>query len=159
MSLLTVAAAARPARLSEAGGSRWFLSAVALFLAVAAAGWLGLAGAEADDVPGVRLRLVQANVPQHLKFQPDQRQAILARYLELTRKPADLPVTHVIWPETALPYAVVRDPQPLDGLAEAVPPGGALIFGAIHLTPPRAQPCQVWTGLVLLNHPPPQLSA
>ncbi len=159
MSLLTVAAAAMPARLSEAGGSRWVVSALALFLALAAAGWLRLAGAEADDVPGVRLRLVQANVPQHLKFQPDQRQAILARYLELTRKPADLPVTHVIWPETALPYAVVRDPQPLDGLAEAVPPGGALIFGAIRVTPPGAQPWQVWNGLVVLDDRGRQVSA
>jgi apolipoprotein N-acyltransferase len=95
--------------------------------------------------------LVQGNVPQHLKFDPEQGRPILARYLELSRAAATAPITHVIWPESALPYAVLRDPRPLALLADAVPRGGALITGAVRVTAPGVTPWQAWNGLIVLD--------
>lgn len=45
--------------------------------------------------------LVQGNIPQALKWQPDQQRATLDRYVELTREHLDSDL--VIWPETAVP--------------------------------------------------------
>ncbi|MEN8762218.1 MAG: apolipoprotein N-acyltransferase, partial [Thiogranum sp.] len=45
--------------------------------------------------------LVQGNIPQDLKWKPEQQQVTLERYLELTRRHLDSDL--VIWPETAIP--------------------------------------------------------
>ena len=45
--------------------------------------------------------LVQGNIPQALKWQPDEQRATLDRYVELTREHLDSDL--VIWPETAVP--------------------------------------------------------
>ncbi|WP_455234220.1 apolipoprotein N-acyltransferase [Thiogranum longum] len=45
--------------------------------------------------------LVQGNVPQELKWRPEQQRATLERYLALTREHLDSDL--VVWPETAIP--------------------------------------------------------
>jgi apolipoprotein N-acyltransferase len=61
------------------------------------------------DVPGVQLRIVQPSVPQREKWQPDKQREIFALHLEMSGRdaagrPDDLKgVTHVIWPEAAMP--------------------------------------------------------
>ena len=45
--------------------------------------------------------LVQGNIPQELKWKPEQQQATLAHYVELTRKHLNSEL--VVWPETAIP--------------------------------------------------------
>ncbi|MBI1779232.1 MAG: apolipoprotein N-acyltransferase [Proteobacteria bacterium] len=151
LSLITVAVAAMPALLARPRGRVAVMIALAGLFLIAGAGWLRLEGAGEADVAGVRLRLVQGNVPQHLKFVPEQQAATLARYVELSMRPGDAPITHVIWPETALPYPVVRDPRPIPILGQALPRGGALITGAIRVTPPGLQPWQVWNGLLVFD--------
>lgn len=125
----------------------WFDGAVprrqakyALGLAVAAfaimAGWgawrIDQAG-ETRYVPGVVLRLVQANIGQKEKWEPQQRQKGLEEYIRLTRSPGWEKITHVIWPETAVPYAI-RGKEPLTRmLGQATPPGALLITGGMRL--------------------------
>ena len=85
---------------------------------------------------GVRLRLVQPNLNQDAKFRPENRQDILDRYLELSdRAPAPdrtgiADVTHLIWPESAFPFLIQRDPRRMARIAAALPPGKQLITGA-----------------------------
>lgn len=45
--------------------------------------------------------LVQGNIPQDLKWKPEQQQSTLEHYVELTRRHLDSDL--VIWPETAIP--------------------------------------------------------
>jgi apolipoprotein N-acyltransferase len=53
--------------------------------------------------------LVQGNIPQALKWQPEQQRGTLERYVALTRKHLDSDL--VVWPETAVPafYDQVND--------------------------------------------------
>ena len=140
LSLLTVLAAAAPATLAPAVGAclsrraRWALPVVAAGLLLAA----GLGGAarlatapppDGDAVPGVRLRLVQPNIPQRMKWDPEQRLDILKRYLRLTRRPGLGKATHVIWPETALPMFLSRTRDLRQVLGRVAPEGGALLTG------------------------------
>lgn len=148
VSLLTVISAAMPAILAgpvaDPGSNRvlraW--AAVALFtlvlpVSVWAAGAVRLAAAPAyspdDDtamVPGVRLRIVQANIPQRQKWRLELRAGHLRRYVALSRQAASRPPTHVIWPETAVPFFLANDAAVREATAAAVPRGGALITGA-----------------------------
>jgi apolipoprotein N-acyltransferase len=50
---------------------------------------------------GFRATVVQANIPQSMKWNPDERIASLRAYLELTRESWDSEL--VVWPETAVP--------------------------------------------------------
>ncbi len=156
LSLITVLAAAMPAALATATGAAparrapaWRgLAIVALVLAaIWAGGALRLAGASSDQVAGVRLRIVQANIAQHHKWREDLRADHLARHLELSASPAPVPISHLIWPETASPYVLQRDPQALAALAAAAPAGGLLITGAIRTTPPDGTPFRIWNSL------------
>ena len=107
LSLLAVALGALPAGLLEPGGrARWW--PVAVGAAVLALVWIGgtlrLADAEVEEVPGVRLRLVQGNVPQQDKWQPEMRDHWFGHHLGLSGRDAR-GITHV-------DLAGIREPLP-----------------------------------------------
>ncbi len=134
LTLLTVLIAALPA----AWGHRYAKRSITAGIAVLALGWgfghQRLAEADGGTVPGVRLRLVQASIPQSLKWEMDQRVATLIKYLTMTRSPAvAAPPTLVIWPETAIPFLIESEPEVLKAMAAAAPEGGAIVTGTIRL--------------------------
>lgn len=142
---LAVALAAAPATLADgAGRVRWVPSAAALLVlgTLAAFGSLRLAQGPAGDVPGVRLRVVQPDVPQDEKFRPENGAAILRRYLEMSDRATSperagiADVTHVIWPESAFPFVLAREPAALAQIAEFLPDGTTLITGAVRMNEP-----------------------
>jgi apolipoprotein N-acyltransferase len=140
LTLLAVMIAAAPATLavSDTARGRYGPSALAglALAALAAFGAARLPVAPSPVVAGVRLRLVQPNLNQDAKFRPENRQDILDRYLELSDRAAApdrtgiADVTHVIWPESAFPFLIQRDPEALARIAAAFPPGKQLITGA-----------------------------
>lgn len=72
--------------------------------------------------------LVQGNVPQHLKWLPEQRQRTVDQYLSLTRQ--HWGVDLVVWPETAVPaYYHVAEPFLEELKAEAGGQGTELLVG------------------------------
>lgn len=108
------------------------LAAVLLTLLAAAGGArLVLVRPEAD--PAVQLRIVQANVAQHHKWDPEKRAIWLRRHLALSVEPASEPLHLVIWPESAVPYQIEREPALRQILGEAAPPGGVLVTGGDRL--------------------------
>ncbi len=146
LTVLAVLACAAPATLADAGGAsrRWGPPAAALLLllGLAAGGALRLPSGPMPEVPGVRLRLVQANIPQDARFNPRNRDGILERYLGLSDS-ATAPdrqglrdVTHLIWPESSFPFLIQRDPQALRRIGEALPPGTLLVTGAARADEP-----------------------
>lgn len=112
------------------------LRLLALLLPVGFAVSLGLGSlrmpaAAVDGVDDVRLRLVQPSVPQTTKWRDDLRQQHLQDHVALSLKPAAIPPTHIIWPETALPYLLDEEGPLREGLSRLLPAkSGALITGA-----------------------------
>lgn len=138
---LTVLMAAMPAHLAAPGagaGRRWtatVLATLALPALLWAAGVARIDGAERPGnafVPDVRLRIVQANIAQRDKWNPDLRVGNLERHLALSATPDGPPPTHVIWPETAVPFLLANDPLARLQAARAVPAGGALLTGSVR---------------------------
>ena len=146
VSLMTVAAAAMPAALASAGtdrGVRAWIAVVLFTVVVPGAAWVGGAARlgtapeyDADAttamVPGVRLRIVQANIPQRQKWQVELRAGHLRRHIALSQQPSAQPPTHVIWPETAVPFFLANDDSVRAAVAVAAPRDGALITGALR---------------------------
>ncbi|MGA0539972.1 apolipoprotein N-acyltransferase [Neotabrizicola sp. VNH66] len=114
MTALTLLALAAPLSLGRRG------LVVPLLIAGVAAGWSWhrLALPEPAARPGL-VRLVQPDIAQSLKWDPDQARANFDTLLSLTRgSGADL----VIWPETAVPYLIEEGQGAALSIAEA---GGA----------------------------------
>jgi apolipoprotein N-acyltransferase len=155
LGLLTVAVAALPALLPDPSESvmRGRASvAVGLVLvgAMGLAGWVRLSQADSATVPGVRLRVVQPAIPQTLKWAPAEKARNFERLLELTAEPAAAgasPVTHVVWPETAVPFFVERDGGARQAMASVTPPGGSIITGAPRIRVEADGENRFWNSL------------
>lgn len=132
LSLVTVAAAGLTAPLFLSGRPPRrlpLLAASVLVLAVLGAGALRLMWASEVPDTSVRLRLVQANISQHHKWDPAKRLQWFQHHIELTATPATPPPQIVVWPESAVPYDIDNQPEVRAYLAPVVPQGGVLIVG------------------------------
>jgi apolipoprotein N-acyltransferase len=131
LSLLTVLFGASLAELCRA---KWRLPAVmaGVFLLMGIGGNLRLALTDIATVKGVRLRIVQPDIPQAEKY----KLPFIARNWQLltdlsTRYSREAP-TIVIWPEAAPPFLITRYPQAMDWVAALNAKGTLLMTGAIR---------------------------
>ncbi len=136
LTLMTVLATAMPAVLADPQKGRWrpVVAALALPLLAWAGGAARLPEAPAPKVPDVRLALVQPNIPQSLKWDPNLAEAHLARLAALSRAGRAKGATHILWPESAVPWSLAQNPALVRMLATLAPPGGALVTGAPRVT-------------------------
>ncbi len=119
--------------------------------------WLlgsGLSQVEWSAPAGAPLRasLIQGNVPQNLKWLPEQRQPTIDLYARLSRQHwADSDI--VIWPETALPAYYHQAERFLQGLAaEAARHGSNLMLGLP--VRPASAPDTYYNSVVAVTDPP-----
>ncbi len=111
-------------------------AAVLLLMAISAYGTIRLAQSETQAVPGIRLRIMQPNIPQDEKFNYGAKDAVMRRYLALSDREKGpgasglRDTTHLIWPESAFPFFLAREPAALAQIASLLPQGTVLITGA-----------------------------
>ncbi|MEZ5926177.1 MAG: apolipoprotein N-acyltransferase [Hyphomicrobiaceae bacterium] len=85
-----------------------------------------------------RLRLVQPNIPQAEKWVGDNRQRIFETYLDLSRRDPHGQmsgfngVTHVVWPESSLPFLMLQTPSALRAIGDLLPDDVVLITGSLR---------------------------
>ncbi len=151
LSFLTVLIAAAPAVLAY-GVNVWPMAALWCgFALIAAAGQWRLAEAgEPQFVPGVMLRLVQPNISQPHKWRPERQAEVLKKHADLTMSEGIGSITHVIWPETAVPYALEADSALAHALSRLVPPDGALITGALRAEG-EGEEWRLWNSLLAVD--------
>lgn len=82
---------------------------------------------------GALVRLIQPNAPQHEKWDPDKIGLFFRRQIELTAEPGDPDV--VIWPETAIPWAIPHTEDAFAKMSEAAG-GAALVTGVRRVDGP-----------------------
>jgi apolipoprotein N-acyltransferase len=124
----------------------WLVVAAALSVVIGLAlfGAVRLSSSPTSYVDGVRLRIMQPNLPQDAKFNVSQKQQVMARYLDLSDRSTGSQTTgvreatHLIWPESAFPFFLIREADALAQIAALLRPNTVLITGAIR--PPEARP-------------------
>jgi len=153
LSLLTVGAAAAPGLFfrSRREGLAATVAGLALFAAIGVWGAARIPAEAQPTQPGIRLRLVQASIPQTLKWAPGMRLDHFRRQAALSKTAADKAPTHIIWPETAAPSYLEEDDGAREALASLAPPGGLVLVGAMRGTPQGVEPLRLWNSLEVLD--------
>jgi apolipoprotein N-acyltransferase len=111
---------------------------VLLFAADLAYGTIRLRRADDSAVLGVRLRLVQPAIDQSEKWQAGRAAEIFNRLIQLSdfsTTPGETGlagITHVIWPESSVPFLLTAQPAALAAIADMLPQSTTLITGAIR---------------------------
>jgi len=133
---------------------------LAMLGALAVYGALRLAQTPTQFVAGVKLRIMQPNLAQDEKFNYGAKQQVMARYLALSDRATGpdstgvRDVTHLIWPESAFPFFLAREPEAMAQIANLLPPGAVLIVGAAR--PASAAPTpgmiRAYNSIYVIDH-------
>ncbi len=137
LTLLTIMLACLPALFFVKVSRKTAVAALVVggLLLVGGAMWghQRLAQAPQDVEEGVRLRLVQPNLPQSLKWKPEHRFVNFQNLMRLTfETKSEKPPTHIIWPETATSYYLAEEPIMRQRIAEMMPQDGVLLTGVVR---------------------------
>ncbi|MFQ5481230.1 MAG: apolipoprotein N-acyltransferase [Nitrospinaceae bacterium] len=134
-----------PAFSSPQYRSRWRWPVAWITVAVLAGAWgygqVRINGL-APDGPGLKVALIQGNIPQHLKWDPAYRAEVLKRYSSLTARAAKQNPQLIVWPEAVTPFYFENDAaggRAVKQVAQShhIP----LLFGSPYLAPPpEAEP-------------------
>jgi apolipoprotein N-acyltransferase len=138
--------------LTFADRLRWVgpASSIAMIILLAIGGMARLAGGDVEHQPDVHLRLVQANIAQHHKWDPELRAESFRQHLAQTISPEARPATHVIWPETASAYILDEDEGAREAIADVTPLDGFLITG-FNRFDFESEPKRAWNSLAAID--------
>ncbi|WP_300526742.1 apolipoprotein N-acyltransferase [Maricaulis sp.] len=133
LTLLTVLIAVSPAIMASrrltSRRAMPALAGLAILFLLFAAGLARLSGPPIPDQPGVRMRIVQSAITQQEKWADGNQLMVRERYLNLTAEPGLEDVTHILWPEGALPYYMLEHGGTLSRIGETLSEGQILMAG------------------------------
>jgi apolipoprotein N-acyltransferase len=120
---------------------RVLLVAVVILAALIGYGLARLATHPTEYVAGVKLRIMQPNLQQDDKFNYTAKTQVMERYLALSNRVTGpqsngvQDVNFLIWPESAFPFFLTREPEALAQIADLLKPHTELITGAVRAAP------------------------
>ncbi|HTQ13304.1 MAG TPA: apolipoprotein N-acyltransferase [Rhizomicrobium sp.] len=134
MSLLTLLLGGGLALLFERGWRDWKFAAamVGLFVAIWIGGEARLALTPTTFVPNVTLRIVQPDVPQAEKFPLQYRARNWRELMQMSVAGTGRQPDIVVWPESAPPFFLLRQPEALDDVALLTAGRTVLLTGAVR---------------------------
>ena len=104
-----------------------------------------------DVVPNITLRLVQPNIQQSKKWDPENIENNLNKLLALSTTSRTEQINYIIWPETAVTYFLEYEEEVLMRLKQIVPPGGYLFTGAPRMILSDGNPSKLWNTIHIIN--------
>ena len=160
LTFLAIAIFASPATLADdrTDTKRTWLplaSSLVILCAMGIYGAIRLAATPTSFVTGVRLRVMQPNVPQDDKFNYSNKQQVIDRYVALSDRATGpqstgiRDVTHLIWPESAFPFFLTREADALAQIANLLPPGTVLITGGVR---PAESNQRAYNSVYVIDH-------
>jgi len=165
MTFIAIAVSASPAALIDdrAKSHRpWMPLALSLAL-LAAMGTFGVLRLQSNPtkfVDNVKLRLMQPNLQQDVKFNYGAKQEVMNKYISLSDRATGPQSTGVrdatilIWPESAFPFFLAREADAMAQIANLLPEGTVLITGAIRPPdqPPNTQITRAYNSIYAIDH-------
>lgn len=159
LSFLVLSICAAPAVLADARPMKERLLvvmlAVAVLVAMGAFGAIRLWTAE-TSFADLDIRIVQPAINQQDKWRPELRGEIFQTYLDMTEAPlggsARIGMPRlVVWPESAVPFLLSREPGALSRIGQALGANTELATGAIRIEPGAESP-QYFNSIYLISN-------
>ena len=164
MTFLTVAIFASPAVLID-GSSRGRKPWIAAAMAMALLATMGIYGAvrlslQPTVLTDVKLRIMQPNLQQDVKFNYAAKAEVMQRYLTLSDRASGPQSTGVsdanilIWPESAFPFFLAREADAMAQIAGLLPKGTVLMTGSVRAPdgPPGARITRAYNSIYTIDH-------
>jgi apolipoprotein N-acyltransferase len=165
LTFLSVAIFASPAVLVDAtspGRRSWVAPAMALTLLIAMGifGGVRLNLQPTAVVANVKLRIMQPNLQQDVRFNYSAKAEVMQKYLTLSDRAAGPQSTGVrdasilIWPESAFPFFLTREADAMAQIADLLPKGTVLITGSVRAPdlPPGAKITRAYNSIYVIDH-------
>ena len=156
LSLPLALIAACPDQPRRAGCLAALITAIPLVFAYALGSW-HLAAPPSRALPGIKFRVVQPSVPQRDKWIPAKQREIFADHLDLSRRDpsgnADglNGITHLIWPEAAMPFRPLEHPEALAAIGELLLPSTQLLAGGLRFESDSAGNRRAFNSLMVFG--------
>jgi apolipoprotein N-acyltransferase len=165
LTFLSVAIFASPAVLidgSRRGRKPWIAPAMALLLLAV----MGIFGAvrlslhPTTTVANVKLRIMQPNLQQDVRFNYAAKAEVMQKYLTLSDRASGPQSTGVrdasilIWPESAFPFFLTREADAMAQIAELLPKGTVLVTGSVRAPdlPPGTRITRAYNSVYVIDH-------
>ena len=165
LTFLSVAIFASPAVLIDGntrGRRPWIapVAALALLVAMGIFGGVRLALQPTALVAKVKLRIMQPNLQQDVKFNYAAKAEVMQKYLALSDRASGPQSTGVrdasilIWPESAFPFFLTREADAMAQIAELLPKGTILITGSVRAPdlPPGVRITRAYNSIYVIDH-------
>jgi apolipoprotein N-acyltransferase len=140
----------------------WLVVLIPLIVlgAFAVYGAARLARTPTEFVAGVKLRIMQPNLPQDARFNYSAKAEVMQKYLALSDRATGPQSTGVrdanilIWPESAFPFFLTREADAMAQIADLLPKGTVLITGAVRApdAPPGAKVTRAYNSIYVIDH-------
>lgn len=98
-----------------------------------------------------RLRIVQANIKQEMKWVEHEKYRNFLKTIALTNSKSLDGIKTVIWAETSTPYAIEENSGVIEKLKLATPENGILITGALRFEHDGHQINQAWNSVFAIS--------
>jgi apolipoprotein N-acyltransferase len=164
LTFVAVVAGASPATLvDDRAETRWpwlpLALSIAVLVGIGGFGAVRLARTPTRFVDGVELRIMQPNLQQDVKFNYAAKQKVMDRYIALSERASGMQQTDtrdttiLIWPESAFPFFLAREPDALSQITQLLGGRTLLITGAVRLGEPfnPANPT-VYNSIYVIDH-------
>jgi apolipoprotein N-acyltransferase len=165
LTFITVAVFASPAVLFDdrSNTSRPWLPLSAALITLGVMGAYGTARLSSKPtrlVKDVKLRLMQPNLQQDVKFNYGAKQMVMDKYLSLSDRSTGPQTTGVkdatilIWPESAFPFFLSREADAMAQIANFLPQGTVLVTGGIRPPdqPPESRITRAYNSVYVIDH-------
>ena len=117
------------------------IKAALALLCIFGFGYVKLAYVQSSLDEKVKLRIIQPNLKLDASFSYENKDAIVKKYLDLSDR-ATSPTTtgindisHLVWPESAFPFILEREPKIIQTISDALSDKTVLITGAARQEP------------------------
>jgi apolipoprotein N-acyltransferase len=165
LTFLSVAIFASPAVMIDGtsrGRKPWTAPAMALVLLVAMGvfGAVRLSRHPTTMITDLKLRIMQPNLQQDVRFNYSAKAAVMQKYLALSDRASGPQSTGVrdvnvlIWPESAFPFFLTREADAMAQIADFLPKGTVLITGAVRApdVPPGVRITRAYNSIYVIDH-------
>ena len=111
-----------------------------------------LAQNQTQFVAGVNLRILQPNISQDDNWRNAHVREIFDKLLSLSAGPSKnaKPITHIIWPESIVPFLIDESPEGLAEVAKMLGPDKILLTGAVRRSAP-SNSADFFTSILMID--------